>query len=48
MKRSHVALIGALTLALAGSATPAFAATTPAQVTTGFSGFRVRFVHFQH
>ncbi|MGJ3189214.1 choice-of-anchor P family protein [Paenarthrobacter sp. FR1] len=38
MKRSHVALVGALTLALAGSATPALAATTPAQVTTGFSG----------
>ncbi|MFK0039331.1 choice-of-anchor P family protein [Paenarthrobacter sp. NPDC090517] len=38
MKRSHVALVGALTLALTGSAMPAFAATTPAQVTTGFSG----------
>ncbi|SEI42313.1 hypothetical protein SAMN04487917_101198 [Arthrobacter sp. yr096] len=38
MKRSHVALLGALTLALAGSATPALAATTPAQVTTGFAG----------
>ncbi|MEO3942061.1 choice-of-anchor P family protein [Paenarthrobacter nicotinovorans] len=38
MKRSRVALIGALTLALAGPAAPALAATTPAQVTTGFSG----------
>jgi hypothetical protein len=39
MKRSRYALVGALTLALAGAAaTPALAATTPAQVTTGFSG----------
>ncbi|WP_155854055.1 choice-of-anchor P family protein [Paenarthrobacter nicotinovorans] len=38
MKRSRVALIGALTLALAGPAAPALAATTPAQVSTGFSG----------
>ncbi|MBM7794165.1 choice-of-anchor P family protein [Paenarthrobacter ilicis] len=38
MKRSHVAILGALTLTLAGPAMPAVAATTPAQVTTGFSG----------
>ncbi|MFJ6453408.1 choice-of-anchor P family protein [Paenarthrobacter sp. NPDC091669] len=38
MKRLRVSLVGALTLALAGSVTPAFAATTPAQITTGFSG----------
>ncbi len=38
MKRLHFALVGALTLGLVGSVTPAFAATTPAQVATGFSG----------
>lgn len=38
MKRSHVALMGALALTLAGPVSPALAATTPAQVTTGFSG----------
>ncbi|MEV7606275.1 choice-of-anchor P family protein [Paenarthrobacter sp. NPDC089322] len=40
MKRSLVAFAGALTLALTGASVPAFAntATTPAQVTTGFTG----------
>lgn len=38
MKRSLFALTGALTLALTATATSAHAATTPAQVSTGFSG----------
>lgn len=38
MKRTLVALAGAVTLALTGSAVPAFAAITPSQVTTGFTG----------
>ncbi|WP_159701042.1 choice-of-anchor P family protein [Arthrobacter sp. 18067] len=40
MKRSMVALAGALALALTGATSPAFATTTstPAQITTGFSG----------
>ncbi|MDR6638299.1 choice-of-anchor P family protein [Paenarthrobacter nitroguajacolicus] len=38
MKRLHFTLVGALALALVGQASPALAATTPAQVSTGFSG----------
>lgn len=40
MKRSMVALAGALALALTGAASPAFAnpTITPAQITTGFNG----------
>ncbi|MFJ4028622.1 choice-of-anchor P family protein [Paenarthrobacter sp. NPDC089989] len=38
MKRSLLALTGALAVALAGPIAPAAAATTPAQVATGFSG----------